>query len=192
MPCLQGDSHQLPCPVCDATATTKVIQIHGVPVFCNMLWESREKARHADRGNIDLVFCHTCGHLYNAAFDPDRMQYSPQYDNALDYSPTFQKYIRTLALRLVDTYQLYEKDVIEIGCGQGEFLRLLAEIGQNRCLGFDPSYDPQKIETDNQADLFSVIRDYYSEQYANHQADFFACRQVLEHIMAPADFMKMV
>jgi SAM-dependent methyltransferase len=157
-----------------------------------MLWDSREKARRADRGDIDLIFCHTCGHLYNAAFDPDRMQYSPQYDNALDYSPTFQKYICTLAQRLVDTYQLQGKDIIEIGCGQGEFLRLLAEIGQNRCLGFDPSYDHGKSKTNGQEELFTVIRDYYSEQYSNHRADFFACRQVLEHIRMPADFLKMI
>jgi SAM-dependent methyltransferase len=168
------------------------IQIEAVPVFCNVLWDSREKALKADRGNIDLVFCRTCAHVYNAAFDASRMQYSPQYDNALDYSPTFQKYIRELAQRLASTYGLQGKDIIEIGCGQGEFLRLLAEIGQNRCLGFDPSYNSRQVGADTFDSRISIIQDYYSEQYASHRSDFFVCRQVLEHIREPAPFLKMI
>lgn len=185
-------SHPPPCPVCNSTATTKLIQIQAVPVFCNVLWDSREKAVKADRGNIDLVFCHTCAHVYNAAFDASRMQYNPQYENTLDYSPTFQKYIRELAQRLVSTYQLQRRDIIEIGCGQGEFLRLLAEIGQNRCLGFDPSYNPRQVDPATFDSRISIIQDYYSEQYAGHRADFFVCRQVLEHIREPAAFLKMI
>jgi len=189
---MQGNAHQRPCPVCDSTATTNLIQIQDVPLFCNVLWDSRENAVKADRGFIDLVFCHTCAHVYNAAFDPSRMQYSPQYDNALDYSPTFQNYIRELAQRLVSAYQLQGRDIVEIGCGQGEFLRLLAEIGQNRCLGFDPSYNPRQVDTDTFDSRISIIQDYYSEQYAGHRADFFVCRQVLEHIREPAAFLKMI
>ncbi|MGD9300618.1 MAG: class I SAM-dependent methyltransferase [Desulfobacterales bacterium] len=157
-----------------------------------MLWDSREKALMADRGNIDLAFCHTCAHLFNAAFDSSRMQYSPQYENTLDYSPTFQKYIRELAHRLVSAYRLQGKKIIEIGCGRGEFLRLLAQDGQNHCLGFDPSYSPGPDDTDKVNGLISIIADYYSEQYASQQADFWVCRQVLEHLREPAAFMKMI
>ena len=37
-------------------------------------------------------------------------------------------------------YDLREKDILEIGCGKGEFLTLLADLGNNRCIGFDPGY----------------------------------------------------
>ena len=192
MPSPQDSSDLLPCPVCNSTATTQFIQIQGVPVFCNVLRDSREKALKADRGNIDLVFCHTCTHVYNAAFDASRMQYNPQYENALDYSPTFQKYIHKLAQRLVNTYRLQGKDIIEIGCGQGEFLRLLAEIGSNRCLGFDPSHNTRQADPATFNNRISIIQDYYSDQYADYRADFVVCRQVLEHISEPASFLKMI
>ncbi|MGB5748258.1 MAG: class I SAM-dependent methyltransferase [Desulfobacterales bacterium] len=185
-------SHHPPCPVCNSTVSTKLIQIQEVPVFCNMLWDRREKALKAARGDIDLVFCHTCAHVYNAAFDASRMQYNPQYETALDYSPTFQKYTRKLAQRLASTYQLQGKKIIEVGCGKGEFLRLLADIGQNRCLGFDPSYNSRQADTETLNSPISIIQDYYSEQYADHRADFVVCRQVLEHIREPAPFLKMI
>jgi len=184
--------HHPPCPVCSSTATTRLIHIQGVPVFCNMLWDSRVKALQAQSADIDLAFCHTCAHVYNAAFEADRMQYSPQYDNTLDYSPTFQKYIRDLAQRLVGSYRLQGKDIIEIGCGRGDFLRLLAATGQNRCLGFDPSYNSRQDEAEASDDQVSIIQDYYSEQYAHYRADFLICRQVLEHIRKPAAFLKML
>jgi SAM-dependent methyltransferase len=180
------------CPVCDSVTTTKVIEIYDVPVFCNVLWDSREEALNAARGNINLFFCHTCGHIYNEAFDPNRMQYSPRYENTLDYSPTFREYVVSLAERLVRTYDLHDKDIIEIGCGKGEFLRLLAEMGENRCIGFDPSYDPSLIDQDHLSDRFFVIRDYYSEQYSSYSADFIACRQVLEHVKESKSFLTMI
>ncbi len=185
-------SHQPPCPVCNATATSDIIQIQAVPVFSNVLRDSRESALKADRGDIDLVFCHECTHVYNAAFDARRVQYSPQYDTALDYSPTFQKYIHALARRLVRTYRLQAKDIIEIGCGQGAFLGLLAEMGPNRCIGFDPGYNPQRTDGADAPNPFTIVQDYYSEKYAAYRADFWALRQVLEHLKSPADFMAMV
>lgn len=181
-----------PCPVCRSTASVEMIHIQGIPVFCNMLWDSREEALAADSGDMDLVFCRTCTHVYNAAFEDHRMQYSPQYDNTLDYSPTFQKYIRHLADRLVSSYQLRGKDIIEIGCGQGNFLRLLAESGRNRCLGYDPSYNAQQTDRVDMSNLVSIIPEYYTEQHANPNADLVVCRQVLEHIKSPVPFLRLI
>ena len=181
-----------PCPVCHSTASVEMIHIQGIPIFCNMLWDSREEALAAESGDMDLVFCRTCAHVYNAAFEDHRMQYSPQYDNTLDYSPTFQKYIRHLADRLVSSYQLQEKDIIEFGCGQGNFLHLLAESGRNRCLGYDPSYNARQADKDDMSDLVSIIPEYYSEQHAHPRADLVVCRQVLEHIKSPVPFLRMI
>jgi len=180
------------CPVCNTAKPTAVIEIRDIPVFCNMLRESRRAALEADRGNIRLCFCHTCGHLYNAAFDRGRMRYDPRYETSLHYSPTFRRYALSLAKRLIRTYDLHKKDILEIGCGQGDFLRLLADLGNNRCTGFDPSYDQQKIAQDHRLENLTVIQDYYSEQYSNYPADFLVCRQVLEHIRQPRRFLEMI
>jgi len=128
--------------------------------------------------------------IYNLAFDPNRMKYTEAYENSLHYSLSFQKYAQELATRLIEKYHLHGKDIIEIGCGNGEFLSMLCEGGRNRGFGFDPSYDGSKQSraTEN----ITFIRDFYSEAYGEYTADLICCRQVLEHIQHPGDFLRQI
>jgi len=116
------------------------------------------------------------------------MQYTQDYDNSLHFSPHFQEFARSVAVRLIERHNLYDKNIIEIGCGSGDFLRLLCEIGGNRGVGFDPSSAPNKfLNSDNNRITF--IQDFYSEQYISYEADFICCRHVLEHIQHPLEFL---
>lgn len=179
------------CPVCSSRMVHKLIAIRQVPVHCNLLWTDRQDAICAPRGDIDLEFCNSCGHTYNVAFDPDLMEYSQIYENTLHCSPRFQRYATSLATRLIERYDLHGKDIIEIGSGQGDFLRLLCELGGNRGLGFDPSYVPGPGELVS-AGQVAFIRDFYSDRYACYQADLICSRHVLEHIQDPIGFLIQV
>jgi hypothetical protein len=139
-------------------------------------------------GDIDLRFCARCGHLFNAAFDPARVGYSGEYENSLHYSVRFREYARALAEHLIDVHGLRGKTVIEIACGQGDFLELLCSLGGNRGVGFDPSHVPGRSETACGADLV-FVQDYYTETYSDYEADLVCCRHALEHIAIPGDFL---
>src|SRR5215813_2478046 len=115
------------CPACNHEGMDVFIAIENVPVHCNLHWSSRETALNAPRGDIRLGFCDTCGMIYNLAFDPRRMGYTPAYENSLHFSPRFQAYAQELATRLLERYRLRGKNIIEIGCGQGEFLSMLCK-----------------------------------------------------------------
>lgn len=189
---MNKEHHQSKCPVCGVSTATEFIRILDVPIFCNVLWETRDQALSAPRGNIFLHYCRVCGHVYNDAFDPGQVAYCPQYENSLYYSPTFREYMVGLAERLIHAYGVRNRDIIEIGCGKGEFLQLMAGMGNNRCLGFDPSYGLRKADQDVQPKGFHVIRDYFSEKYSGYKADCIVCRQVLEHIVEPKSLLEMV
>jgi hypothetical protein len=169
------------CPVCGGGDLTPVLAARRLPVFCNVLWPTREAALAAPRGDIELTFCRDCGMLWNLAFDPELVAYSPGYENSLHFSPSFQRFAEDLAARLVGTYDLRGKDVVDVGCGGGDFLSLLCREGTgNRGVGYDPSY-PGKPGGDNPR----FVRGFY----AGEPADFIACRHVLEHVEAPADLL---
>ena len=140
---------------------------------------------------MELGFCTKCGHVYNYAFNPDLMDYTQDYENSLHFSPRFQQYANELAHRLVEQYNLYYKDIIEIGCGDGDFLKLLCEIGNNRGVGFDPSHSAE-IFSESSGSSIKFISDFYSERYLSHKADFICCRHVLEHIQLPSNFLRSV
>jgi 2-polyprenyl-3-methyl-5-hydroxy-6-metoxy-1,4-benzoquinol methylase len=179
------------CPVCYSKEISACIEIVNVPVYCNVLLKSRTQALAANKGDIELVFCEDCGHLFNAAFDPRRMDYDSDYENSLHYSQQFQKYAESLAFQLVDKYNLHNKSVVEIACGKGDFLTLLCNLGENHGIGFDPSYELGRVSDPEKTNI-TFIKDYYSEKYADHKADLVCCRHALEHIHWPLEFLSIV
>lgn len=166
------------------------LDVREVPAHCNILWKKREDALNVPLGDLRLGFCFSCGHVFNTAFEPEAIRYSQEYENSLHFSPFFQDYARELAIKLIDRHDLYEKDIIEIGCGKGDFLLLLSELGGNRGVGFDSSYVEDRLDCSNNKVTF--IRDLYSEQYSDYKGDLILSRQVLEHVEDPRAFVEQL
>lgn len=179
------------CPVCRATDATIFLEIASVPVLCNVLWPNREEAIQAPRGPVHLAFCRHCNHIWNAVFDPERIVYSQQYENSLHFSPRFQSYAESLAHKLIAKYDIRNKHVIDIGCGQGDFLRMLCQQGNNQGVGFDPAYirDPEREANEP---YITFVQDLYTETYASYSADFVCSRHTLEHVPVPSDMVQNI
>jgi hypothetical protein len=181
-------SEPLICPVCAGTDLIQCLTIPRVPVFCNVLFATREAALAAPTGTLDLRFCRRCGHLHNAAFDPEVLQYSADYENSLHHSPRFQDFTRSLATALHSRHGLAGKTVAEIASGQGDFLRELADLSGCQGIGFDPAYRGPAGEQGG----VEIIPEHYSDLHARRAADLILCRHALEHIAQPAAFVQMV
>ena len=125
------------CPSCSSTELVVFYELKSVPVNSVVLLQTQSEAQGFLRGDISLAFCHNCGFITNVAFDPGLLEYSSRYEATQSCSPTFNLFAERLARRLIERYDLYDKEIIEIGCGQGEFLTLLCELGGNRGVGFD-------------------------------------------------------
>lgn len=175
------------CNVC-ASDVEEFAALLNLPIYCNLLWDSKQAAIDCPKGDIRLAFCGNCGAISNTAFDPSKLGYSQDYENSLHYSPRFQDYATTLANRLVEKHDLHGKTIIEIGCGKGDFLVSLCELGKNTGVGFDNSY-VERDEYDALGEQVTFVQDFYSAKYADYQGDFVCCRQVLEHIQNPNDLL---
>lgn len=166
-------------------------EVNEAPVHSVLLMRTREKALAYPTGTIRLGLCEKCGFVSNVAFDPSLHEYSEDYEATQSYSPTFNKFNHALAQRLIDTYDLQHKTIIEIGCGHGEFLILLSELGPNEGVGFDPAYLEDRIQHPAK-ERITFVQDFYSEKYADVQGDFIVCKMTLEHIPDTADFLATV
>jgi len=175
------------CNICGAAAD-EFIALLNLPIYCNLLWADRQAAIDCPKGDIRLAFCPQCGGISNTVFDPDKLGYSQDYENSLHYSKRFQAYATSLAQRLVTKHNLHNKAIIEIGCGKGDFLVSLCELGGRTGLGFDSSY-VERDEYEALGDRVTFIQDFYTEKYADYQGDFVCCRQVLEHVKQPNDLL---
>jgi len=182
----------MPCPVCQKSNGEIFLEMAEVPVHCNLLWSAKADAVDAQRGSIQLTFCPDCGFIFNAAFAPELMKYSQAYENSLHFSPRFQNYAESLAKDLINRYKLKGKQIIDIGCGKGDFLKLLCKFGDNTGVGFDPSYEPDRNNMGKEEKKVTFVQDFYSEAYSGYQADLICCRHVLEHIQFPRNFLNVV
>ncbi len=179
------------CAACSGDDLERFFRISELPTNCVALAATRKEAVDCAKGSLDLAFCRKCGAISNLAFDPSRLSYDASYDNSLHFSLTFQKYADELAHDLVKRHNLRGKNIIDIGCGNAEFLSMVCEIGNNRGTGFDPSLISGRADLEAGKGI-AIIRDYYSERHAHYLADFVICRQVLEHIDQPQQFLRRV
>ena len=173
------------CPVCTSEDVIDLLDVGELPVLCNQLCSSEEAARSVALGRIRLGFCPGCGHVFNPDFDGSKLQYSPEYENSLHCSGMFQRHADGLVKELVERYDLRQKRVMEVGCGQGDFLKSLCAAGDNTGFGFDPSY-----AGGNEDPRVTIRPVSFAEIEGNHEADFVCCRHVLEHIDQPREFLQ--
>ena len=179
------------CPSCGSQRISIFHKIESIPVHSVLKISTRENALDYPKADISLGFCQGCGFIFNLAFDPSMLEYSSDCEESQGCSPTFNAFSHRLANDLVKRYDLHQKDILEIGCGKGEFLTLLCELGDNRGVGFDPAYvDRSSFHGANKQITF--IKDFYSENYSNYHADFICCKMTLEHIKDTFDFVSMV
>lgn len=166
-------------------------EAYEVPTNSCILLKSKEEAISYPKGHITLGHCNQCGFISNTSFDPKLTEYSGRYEETQGFSETFNQFHKMLAERLIEKHQLKNKRVIEIGCGKGEFLILLCELGNNTGVGFDPGFSEERIDPASKNKI-TFIKDFYSERYTNYHGDFLCCKMTLEHISETAKFVKTV
>src|SRR5262249_10284459 len=107
------------------------------------------------------------------------------------FSPRFRVFMRELAERWLDRYDLRGKDVLEIGSGKGEFLLEMCELGARHGVGIDPATVPERV-SGPAASKVEFIQDLYGPGYAHLTGDAVICRHTLEHIHPVAEFMRII
>ena len=177
------------CRLCGSRFLQVFLERKDVPVHQNVVCATEEEAHRFARGNLSLALCRDCGFVFNAAFKPECLKYGAGYNNSQSYSPYFRHYVSDMAVRLVAKYGLVGKLIIEVGCGQGEFLKLLCSGGKNRGVGFDPSYVGPDTEGDG---AVRFVRTYYNEDQSGYPPDFVCCRHVIEHLQFPLVMLRAV
>ncbi len=179
------------CPSCGNAGMAVFYEVQNIPIHSVLLMPARDAALSYPKGDMALGFCASCGFIANLAFDPTLHEYSSKYEETQGFSPTFNAFHRRLAAHLIARYDLHGKNLIEIGCGKGEFLTLLCELGGNHGVGFDPAYVSERNKSAAK-ERIKFIEDFYSEKYAGYRGDLVCCKMTLEHIHHTADFVRMV
>jgi Methyltransferase domain/C-methyltransferase C-terminal domain len=175
-------SLDISCPACRQPVKNEPFYCcEGQPTNSVILCKSPEEATSLNHGNITLVHCNGCGFIFNSSYDPQLCIYDQKYEEPQTYSGVFNSFNHALASHLIDTYRLRNKAILEIGSGKGDFLNLVCRMENNRGIGYDPSYVPDRSQSAASENVI-FYTDFFPEQYDEIQPDCIICKMTLEHI----------
>jgi len=180
------------CPSCGREGLERVYEVRGIPAHSCLLMETADEARAYPTGDLELGWCRGCGFACNTLFDPRKNEYSTRYEEVQTFSPTFNAFASSLVEHLVEKRGVRDCNVVEIGCGKGEFLLELCERGENRGVGIDPSFVPGRGDWNAGGRVRFLNELYSAERHAGLDADLVVCRHTLEHIAPVGEFVRTV
>ena len=147
-----------------------------LPVLQNKVFNTREAAKSSLTGWVELSQNDQTGIVINSLFDPDLLSYDENYDNEQSNSNYFLKHLNDV-YSILEPF-IFSKNVIEVGCGKGTFLKMLKSKGID-IMGCDPTYE---------GDDPSIVKKFFSKNL-ELKGDVIILRHVLEHIKNPIDFL---
>ncbi|GAB3962639.1 class I SAM-dependent methyltransferase [Plantactinospora veratri] len=128
------------CTACGRHDLVPFADLGEIPVYCGVHWASRAEALASPLGRMWLAYCPECGYVRNLAFDPAVLVYDTTMDTNLHHSPAFGVFSADLVKHLAGRFPLRGGTVLDVGCGQGEFLRELCHVAGCRGVGYDAMY----------------------------------------------------
>lgn len=175
------------CTSCGSSPLRTFYELSGIPAQSCVLLPRRAEALAYPCGDLALGHCGSCGMISNTQFSEDVQGQAGPYEASQGFSQRFNEFLRQQCETLVERHGIQGKPVLEIGCGSGDFLTLLCEVGGNTGVGFDPEYrGPER------AGPVRFISERFSEAHFATPAALIACRHTLEHVLQVGAFMRMV
>jgi len=176
---------EIDCPVCDSNKHEDIVRLKDFPISNVDLATNREDSLKAKVYDMNICMCQRCTHIYNKT--PIEIEYK-QSSNVTYFTNDIQKrYIKNITSKLSKKYNIRGENIIEIGCGDGEFLKQIVK-NENYCIGYEPSY--KELYKNNN---LTIINDYFHpKKHLNQKIDWIIIRHVLEHFENPFNFMEEI
>tara|TARA_Y100000815_G_scaffold170708_1_gene155045 strand:- start:110 stop:1330 length:1221 start_codon:yes stop_codon:yes gene_type:complete len=177
------------CPACGGTDLTELLHLPSIPVQSCILLDSSHEGATFPRHEMRMTFCEGCGFVFNAAFDERLIDYSSTTEESQHFSGTFNAFAKKLVAEIVETWPLRGRQVVEVGCGKGDFLRELCLAVPCDALGIDPGFITDRLDVPEGASL-TFQREYFDPTHVEVAANLVICRHTLEHIGDVRRFME--
>lgn len=175
------------CPGCGSDSLSVPFCLPRQPVVLNYRFRDAMAASRVPRRDVTLVQCRHCGLVFNATFDPAVIPYDENYENRQCFSPAFGAHLNALAEQLTARNGLRGGRILEVGCGKGDFLRLLCATANARGEGYDTSYEPRSEREPRHLNFHCR---YVAAEDVTAPFDAVICRHVVEHVPEIGAFLR--
>jgi len=183
-PPVTGDA----CLACKSVYNFPLARWEKMPLSVLGLPRSEREARHMRGFVMDVRQCATCGHVFHTDFHYEHIPYRNGSNLVYNEGSAWKEYQDELAAEWIQLYDLRNKRVIEIGCGEGLFLERMGRAG-NHCIGFEPGPDSERAAARG---IESYPEYFQGSRIFDLAPDAIICRHVIEHLADPLDFLEEI
>jgi hypothetical protein len=174
------------CPVCSHAVAAPLFN-GGLQPLATLGWPgSEDEARAMPRHPQDFVQCPMCTHVWNRTFNYDVIPYQKNPMRMFNQGRSWKGHM-ALTRDLMMSKLPPSPTVIDVGCGDGDFICALAESNERRgrFIGFDVSTSEESGQgVEFHGRYFDPLKDVEA-----FQPDLILMRHVLEHLTDPAHFL---
>jgi len=167
------------CTVC-GRAIENIMCLDNIPPLQNRFFPSRNDALNYATAKVEFWFCQDCDHIMIEKDIHD--EFDPSYDNSdmasLLMVESYEQVVKQIVSHCLDK----DKNIVEIGCGRGELLYLLKDLGFTNLKGYDPA---------SLLDNKLISRCYWSYS-GGPKVDCFILRHTLEEIPDAKAILKSI
>jgi SAM-dependent methyltransferase len=174
------------CPGCFHSSPGDQFFLPQMPVVLNYRCSSSAEARNVARRDIRLRECRHCGLIYNEVLDRMAISYDEGYENSQAHSPKFVETCRQTARNLAAGRVDEKSVVLEVGCGKGDFLKMLCDQFSCKGIGYDTSCEFSGVTAEGRVTFFQR---YVTAEDIQENLDLIVCRHVVEHVPDIRDFL---
>lgn len=174
------------CLICTSEKLTVLTKYTDAPSNIQRLL-TKEQLSQDNKISFDLVKCDSCGLIQLGDLSNISEDYYDEYYMTTSFSSQLTEYVDWLSDKFISTFNLSGKKLFEIGCGDGQFLKLFDEKNVIT-KGFEPSkvfFDEAKKKN------LDVINDYFTSKVVKKdEFDAFVSRAVFEHLKNPNEILR--
>jgi SAM-dependent methyltransferase len=175
------------CRLCRAQRLEPVLTLERAPRDVSHLLTPEQAADDAPI-RLEVFRCAECRHV-QLARDPEAAYYE-DYLMTVSHSPQMRAFQQAQAEDLVGRFGLAGRRVIEVGCGDGNYLGILRGLGVD-ATGIEPSarFRDVAMAAGHRVHLGYVTA---ADPVPGGPYDAFVTREVFEHVPDPNDFLQGV
>ena len=182
---MKKDKGNIKCRLCASGKVKISFSLPNTPKNISRLLRMNELKN--DRSFLFKIYCcQDCGFVQ--ALNSPKANYYEDYPLSWTHSPQMKTYRLSQARGLIKRFNLRGKRIVDIGCGDGDYVEILNRLGV-KAFGVEPSKVLRKTALSKGLRIFPG---YVGPQKLIFGApyDAFVARQVLEHVPDPNDFLR--
>jgi len=174
------------CIICDSNDVNQIFEIPNAPMNIQALL-TKDQIENDSKITLKIFQCKKCNLVQLGNSEVISSDYYDDYVMTASFSSHLSQYTKNLAKKLIQEYGLKQKNILEIGCGDGFFSKQLENEGA-KVIGIEPS---KKFGEYAKKNGINVIHTYFHENadLPINEFDAIVSRQVFEHLKNPNEVM---